>query len=133
TPELAAEVTLSAVDRLGVDAAIIFSDILVILEPLGVGLEFSKGDGPKILKPVRSGKAVDGLLDFDAESLGFVYEAISTTRRALDPEKALIGFAGAPFTIASYAIEGGGSRNYENTKGLMYKDAGAWHTLMEKL
>ncbi|MCA9556807.1 MAG: uroporphyrinogen decarboxylase, partial [Myxococcales bacterium] len=98
TPELAAEVTLSAVDRLGVDAAIIFSDILVILEPLGVGLEFSKGDGPKILKPVRSGKAVDGLLDFGTESLGFVYEAISTTRRALDPEKALIGFAGAPFT-----------------------------------
>ncbi len=133
TPELAAEVTLSAVDRLGVDAAIIFSDILVILEPLGVGLEFSKGDGPKILKPVRSGKAVDGLSDFDTESLGFVYDAVSITRRALDPEKALIGFAGAPFTIASYAIEGGGSRNYENTKGLMYKDEGAWHTLMEKL
>ena len=133
TPELAAEVTLSAVDRLGVDAAIIFSDILVILEPLGVGLEFSKGDGPRILKPVRSGNAIDGLSDFDAESLGFVYEAVSITRRALDPGKALIGFAGAPFTIASYAIEGGGSRNYENTKGLIYKDPGAWHTLMEKL
>lgn len=133
TPELAAEVTLSAVERLGVDAAIIFSDILLIIEPLGIGLEFSKGEGPRIRRPVRSGKAVDRLTEFDAESLNFVYDALELTRRALDPEKALIGFAGAPFTVASYAIEGGGSRNYENTKGLMYKDPGAWHALMEKL
>ncbi len=133
TPELAAEVTLSAVDRLGVDAAIIFSDILLIIEPLGIGLEFSKGEGPRISRPVRSGNAVDRMLEFDTEAMGFVYDALGITRRALDPEKALIGFAGAPFTVASYVIEGGGSRNYENTKQLMYKDPGAWHVLMEKL
>ena len=133
TPELAAEVTLSAVDRLDVDAAIIFADILLIVEPLGVGLEFSKGEGPRIKRPVRSGKAVDRIKDFNPESLNYVYEALKITRRALDPNKALIGFAGAPFTVASYMIEGGGSRNYENTKGLMYKDPGAWHLMMEKL
>ncbi len=133
TPELAAEVTLSAVDRLGVDAAIIFADILLIVEPLGVGLEFSKGEGPRIKRPVRSGKAVDRINDFDPESLQYVYDALKITRRALDPKKALIGFAGAPFTVASYMIEGCGSRTYENTKGLMYKDPGAWHTMMEKL
>lgn len=133
TPELAAEVTLSAVDRLNVDAAIIFADILLIVEPLGVGLEFSKGEGPRIKRPVRSGKAVDRIKDFDPESLSYVYDALKITRRALDPNKALIGFAGAPFTVASYMIEGGGSRNYENTKGLMYKDPTAWHVMMEKL
>ncbi len=133
TPELSAEVTLSAVDRLNVDAAIIFADILLIVEPLGVGLEFSKGEGPRIKRAVRSGKAVDRIKEFDPDSLNYVYDALKITRRALDPNKALIGFAGAPFTVASYMIEGGGSRNYENTKGLMYKDPGAWHVMMEKL
>lgn len=133
TPELAAEVTLRAIDRLNVDAAIIFADILLIVEPLGVGLEFSKGEGPRIKRPVRSGKAVDRIKDFDPESLKYVYDALKITRRALDPNKALIGFAGAPFTVASYMIEGGGSKNYENTKGLMYRDPGAWHVMMEKL
>jgi uroporphyrinogen decarboxylase len=133
TPELAAEVTLSAVDRLGVDAAIIFSDILLIIEPLGIDLEFSKGEGPRISRPVRSGNAIERLREFDPESMRFVYDAVGMTRRALDPEKALIGFAGAPFTVASYVIEGGGSRNYENTKQLMYNDRETWHTLMEKL
>jgi len=132
-PSLAAEVTLRAVDRLNVDAAIIFADILLIVEPLGVGLEFSKGEGPRIRRPIRSGNAVDRIKDFKPESLKYVYEALRITRRALDPEKALIGFAGAPFTVASYMIEGGGSRNYENTKGLMYKDPKAWHLMMEKL
>jgi uroporphyrinogen decarboxylase len=132
-PELAAEVTLMAVDRLAVDAAIIFADILLILEPLGIDLEFSKGDGPRIQNPMRSGKALDNLREFEPESLQFVYDAVSITRRALDPNVALIGFAGAPFTVASYAIEGGGSRNYENTKGLMYRDKSAWHNLMELL
>ncbi|KAB2822881.1 MAG: uroporphyrinogen decarboxylase, partial [Candidatus Dadabacteria bacterium] len=107
--------------------------ILLIIEPLGIDLEFSKGEGPRILKPVRSGNAIDGLKWFEPESMGFVYEAVRITRRALDPEKALIGFAGAPFTVASYVIEGGGSRNYENTKQLMYNDGEAWHALMEKL
>ena len=133
TPELAAEVTLMAVDRLAVDAAIIFTDILMILEPLGVELEFSKGEGPLIKKPLRSLNPLDTLREFEQEALQFVYDAVSNTRRALDPEIALIGFAGAPFTVASYAIEGGGSRNYEHTKGLMYQDAGAWHALMERL
>jgi uroporphyrinogen decarboxylase len=133
TPELAAEVTLRAVDRLGVDAAIVFADILLILEPLGVELEFSKGDGPIIKKPVRTGKALDALREFEPDSMHFVYDAVRITRRALDPSIALIGFAGAPFTVASYIIEGGGSRNYENTKGLMYRDAGMWNALMERL
>ncbi len=133
TPELAAEVTLSAVDRLSVDAAIIFSDILLILQSFGIGLEFSKGEGPRIRRPVRSGKAVSRLEEFDPGSLDFVYEALKITRRALDPETALIGFAGAPFTVASYAIEGGGSKNYENTKGFMYKDPEGWHDFMGRL
>jgi uroporphyrinogen decarboxylase len=133
TPELAAEVTLMAVDRLAVDAAIIFTDILVILEPLGVELEFSRGEGPVIKKPLRSIKSLDTLKDFEPDALQFVYDAVRITRRALDPEIALIGFAGAPFTVASYAIEGGGSRNYENTKGLMYGGSIAWHNLMKRL
>ncbi len=132
-PELAAEVTLMAVDRLGVDAAIIFSDILLILEPFGIELEFSKGDGPRIKKPVRSGRAVDSLRDFNADSLNFVYEAVRLTRSALDPELPLIGFAGAPFTVASYIIEGGGSRSYENTKQLIHKDSVIWHSLMDRI
>ncbi|MEM7008706.1 MAG: uroporphyrinogen decarboxylase [Thermodesulfobacteriota bacterium] len=133
TPELAAEVTLSAAEKLNVDAAIIFADILLIVEPLGVGLQFSKGEGPRIKRPVRSGKAVDRIKEFDPESLSYVYDALKLTRKALDPNIALIGFAGAPFTVASYMIEGGGSRNYENTKGLMYKDPSAWHIMMDKL
>ncbi len=133
SPELAAEVTLMAVDHLAVDAAIIFTDILVILEPLGVELEFSKGEGPVIKKPLRTITALDTLRNFEPHALEFVYDAVRVTRRALDPDIALIGFAGAPFTIASYAIEGGGSRNYENTKRLIYQDSGAWHALMERL
>jgi uroporphyrinogen decarboxylase len=100
---------------------------------LGVELEFSKGEGPVIKKPLRNIKALDTLREFEQEALQFVYDAVRITRHALDPDIALIGFAGAPFTIASYAIEGGGSRNYEHTKGLMYQDAGAWHALMERL
>jgi uroporphyrinogen decarboxylase len=133
TPELAAEVTLMAVDRLGVDAAIIFADILLVLEPMGVGLKFSKGEGPVIERPVRAAADVDALNEVDAEALSYVFDAIRLTRRALRPDVSLIGFAGAPFTVASYAIEGGGSRNYENTKRMMYSDAGAWHALMERL
>lgn len=132
-PELSAEVTIMAVDRLDVDAAIIFSDILLILESLGIDLEFSKGDGPQIKKPLRNSKDIDETADFEKESLSFVYDAIKITRRALDPEIPLLGFAGAPFTVASYAIEGGGSKNYINTKKMMYKDPELWKTLMEIL
>jgi uroporphyrinogen decarboxylase len=131
TPSLAAEVTVTAVERLGVDAAIIFADILLILEPLGIDLEFAAGEGPVIHNPVRNATDVDRLRELeDPNALGFVYEAISETRRALKPDIPLIGFCGAPFTLASYLIEGGGSKNYVHTKRLMYDDAGAWHAMM---
>lgn len=134
TPDLAAQVTVEAVERLGVDAAIIFADILLILEPMGVGLEFSKGDGPVIHRPVRSGKDVGGLIESDPrETVPFVFEAVRKARAALPPHIPLIGFSGAPFTVASYLIEGGGSRHYIETKRLMYSDPGAWHALMERL
>jgi uroporphyrinogen decarboxylase len=131
TPSLAAEVTVTAVERLGVDAAIIFADILLILEPIGIDLEFAAGEGPVIHNPVRQASDVDRLRELeDANALGFVYEAIAETRRALKPEIPLIGFCGAPFTLASYLIEGGGSKNYVHTKRLMYDDRGAWHAMM---
>ena len=133
-PDLAAEVTLMPIDRLGVDAAILFADILLVVEPMGAGLEFSDGAGPRIAHPVRSGADVDRLGEVDVEgSLGFVFEAARRVRAALAPGIPLIGFAGAPFTVASYMIEGGGSREYLHTKTLMYRDAGAWHSLMERI
>ena len=131
TPSLAAEVTVTAVERLGVDAAIIFADILLILEPMGIELEFAEGEGPVIHNPVRQPSDVNRLLELeDAHALEFVNEAIRQTRRALKPDIPLIGFCGAPFTLASYLIEGGGSKNYVRTKRLMYDDAGAWHAMM---
>ena len=133
TPEAASEITLMVVDRFGVDAAIIFSDILLILEPLGLSLEYSSVDGPVIAKPLRTRRRIEALRDFHTESMDFVYEALRITRRALDPEVALIGFSGAPFTVASYAIEGSGSKNYVNTKKLMYGDPSLWERLMEIL
>jgi len=134
TPELAAEVTVMAVDQLGVDAAIIFADILLIVEPMGVGLSFGEGEGPVITRPVRSGREVDGLREVcPEESLGFVLEAVRLARRALHPGVPLIGFAGAPFTVASYMIEGCSSRDFRETKTFMYRDAGAWHALLERL
>lgn len=133
TPELAAEVTLMAVDRLGVDAAIIFADILLILPPMGVDLTFSKRDGPVIHQAVRQVQAISKLRAAPPEELSFVYEAIKLTRAALDPSIALIGFAGAPFTVASYAIEGGSSRTFRATKELMYRHPEAWHHLMDLL
>jgi uroporphyrinogen decarboxylase len=131
TPSLAAEVTVTAAERLNVDAAIIFADILLIIEPMGLQLEFSKGEGPVIHNPVRSGADVDRLLEVeDVSSLSFVFEAIRETRKALRPNLPLIGFAGAPFTLASYVVEGGASKNYVQTKSLMYNDRGAWHAMM---
>ncbi len=133
-PDVAAEVTLLAVDQLGVDAAIIFADILLILEPMGVGLAFNRGEGPAIARPVRGPADIDRLIRTDpAESLGFVMEAVRLTRRALRPDIPLIGFAGAPFTVASYLIEGGASRNFIETKSFMYRDPGAWAALMDVL
>jgi uroporphyrinogen decarboxylase len=133
-PDLAAEITVTPVERLGVDAAILFADILLILEPLGVGLEYSKGDGPVIHRPVRSARDVDSLRSFDpGRELSFVYEAVKKIRTALNDKVPLIGFAGAPFTLASYLIEGGGSRNYVHTKKLFYSAPDAWRRLMEML
>ncbi len=132
--DLACEVTVYAVQRLGVDAAIIFSDILLILEPMGLKLEYAKGDGPVIHNPVRTPGDIDGLHTVeDPSSLSFVFDAIRKTRQALPGDIPLVGFAGAPFTLASYLIEGQGSRNYIHTKALMYNDPEAWHRLMKKL
>jgi uroporphyrinogen decarboxylase len=131
TPDLAAEVTVTAAERLNVDAAIIFADILLILEPMGIDLEFAKGEGPTIHNPVRAASDVERLREVETvESLDYVFEAIRRTRRALRHDLPLIGFSGAPFTLASYMIEGGGSRNYVHTKSLMYEDSGAWHAMM---
>ena len=133
-PELAAEITVAPVERLGVDAAILFADILLILEPMGVGLEYSKEDGPLIHNQVRSRTSVEQLLEFDPqEALPFVFEAVRKSCAALNGKVPLIGFSGAPFTLASYLIEGGGSRDYLRTKRLIYSDPGAWRALMERL
>lgn len=131
TPSLAAEVTVTAAERLGVDAAIIFADILLILEPMGIDLEFTRGDGPVIHNPVRTSNDVDRLREFEeAQELDFVYEAIRQTRASLPANVPLIGFSGAPFTLASYVVEGGSSKNYIHAKTLMYNDPGAWHAMM---
>jgi uroporphyrinogen decarboxylase len=131
TPDLAAEITVNAVEKLGVDAAIIFADILLIIEPMGIELEFTKGDGPAIHNPVRGAPDIDRLREVeDVGTLDFVFEAIRRTRRSLKNNIPLIGFCGAPFTLASYMVEGGGSKNYIHTKQLMYNDSGAWHAMM---
>jgi uroporphyrinogen decarboxylase len=133
-PQLASEVMCTAVERLGVDAAIVFSDLLPILEPMGMELEFAEGDGPVIHNPLREPGDVDRLSDLaDMGALDFVIQAVRQTRRELPPHIPLIGFAGAPFTLASYAIEGGASRNFLHTKTLMLRDAGAWNALLARL
>ncbi|MEQ8789797.1 MAG: uroporphyrinogen decarboxylase [Pirellulaceae bacterium] len=130
-PSLCSEVMCTAVKRLGVDAAIIFSDLLPILEPMGLDLEFAQGEGPVIHNPVRESADVDRVLELESvESLHFVMETVRQTRADLPDDLPLIGFAGAPFTLASYTIEGGASRNYLHTKTLMYRDEGAWRELM---
>jgi uroporphyrinogen decarboxylase len=132
-PELAAEVTLQPVRALGVDAAILFSDILLPAIPLGVGLEFAKGEGPILHNPIRTMEDVRALRPVEAESdLGYVMEAIRILRAELNGIP-LIGFCGAPFTVASYMIEGGSSREFLKTKLMMYSNPQAWHALMEKL
>jgi len=130
-PALCAEVMASAVERLGVDAAILFSDLLLILEPMGIGLEFSAGEGPVLGNPIRTAADVDRLQELESiEPLAYVVEAVRHTRAALPEALPLIGFAGAPFTLAAYAIEGGSSRDYRLTKTLMYNHTGAWDAMM---
>src|SRR5437899_4571899 len=122
SPDAAAEVTVTAAERLGVDAAIIFADILLVLEPMGVGLEFTRGDGPAIQRPVRTAADIERLADVDVAELEFVFAAVRRARAALPAGLPLIGFAGAPFTLASYLVEGGGSRTYARTKALLFGD-----------
>lgn len=132
-PELAAEVTLQPVHTLGVDAAILFADILLPVIPLGLGLEFAKGEGPVIGKPVRTRADVQALQPVHLETdLGYVMEAIRILRGELKGIP-LIGFCGAPFTVASYIVEGGASREFLKTKTMMYSAPAVWHALMEKL
>jgi uroporphyrinogen decarboxylase len=133
TPDLATEVTLQPVRRLDVDAAILFSDLLLPLEPMGIPFDFVKGEGPAIQRPIRSAADIDQLKVVDPrDSLGFTFSAIRQIKRELGDRVPLIGFAGAPFTLASYAIEGGHSNNFALTKSLMYGDPASWHRLAHK-
>ena len=131
-PELAAQVTLQPVTAIDVDAAILFSDLLLPLEPMGIPFDFVKGEGPVIDPPVRSVERIDQLHRFEPrEALGHVLDTIRLLTTELADSVPLIGFAGAPFTLASYAIEGGPSSNYARTKALMYGEPEAWHRLAE--
>lgn len=135
SPELACEVTLQPINAFALDAAIIFADILPPLEGMGLSLEFVKGEGPVIHNPVRTRADIDALRVPDPrEALSFTLDAIRMTRRELDSRGIpLIGFSGAPFTLASYAVEGGGSKNRIEVKRLMWNEPAAWHALMSKL
>ena len=133
TPELAAQVTLQPIERFSLDAAIIFADLLLPLEPMGLRFDFEEGEGPVIHNPIRDRAAVERLRVVDGGELDYVADAIRQARRALAGRVPLIGFAGAPFTLASYAIEGGGSRHYIETKQFMYREPEAWHRLLDKL
>ncbi|HSL45487.1 MAG TPA: uroporphyrinogen decarboxylase [Anaerolineales bacterium] len=132
-PELAAEVTLQPIRALGVDAAILFADILLPVIPLGLGLEFAKGEGPIIARPVRTLEDVQAMKPVHSETdLGYVMEAIRILRGELNGIP-LIGFCGAPFTVGSYMIEGGSSREFLKTKTMMYSAPEVWHALMDRL
>jgi len=133
-PEIAAQVTLQPIERFKLDAAIIFSDILIPLEPMGVEFEFAKGEGPVFHHPVREMKDIEKLKVIEPEEeISFLIKAIRIVRKELDGKLPLIGFSGAPFTLGSYIIEGGHSKNYVLTKGLMYQNQPAWDALMEKI
>lgn len=134
SPEKASRVTVLAVEILGVDAAIIFSDLLIPFEPMGVGLSYEKGAGPVIARPLSTSADVDGLKDVNSKKdLAYLYRAIERARKDLPPDIPLLGFAGAPFTLASYLIEGHGSKDYKKTKDFMKNDFGAWNALMARL
>jgi uroporphyrinogen decarboxylase len=133
TPELAAAVTITAAERLGVDAAIIFADLLLPLEPMGMTFEFLAGEGPRIDAPIRDANAIAQLKTDRTEDLGYVSESVREVARHFAGRLPVIGFCGGPFTLASYMIEGGGSRHYIETKRLMYRDPEAWDELMRRL
>jgi uroporphyrinogen decarboxylase len=132
-PELAAEVTITAAEILNVDAAIIFADLLLPLEVMGLPFHFSAGEGPVIERPVWSGEDIERLRTDSAADLGYVAEAVGLVAKHFEHKLPVIGFCGAPFTLASYMIEGGGSRHYVNTKKLMYSQPEAWDELLGKL
>jgi uroporphyrinogen decarboxylase len=133
-PELAAQVTLQPIEKFKLDAAIIFSDILIPLEPMGVEFEFAKGEGPVFHHPLRERKEAEKLRLFEPEEeIPYLMKAIQIVRRELEGKIPLIGFCGAPFTLASYIIEGGHSKNYILTKSMMYQDRPTWDVLMEKI
>src|SRR5437899_12849003 len=132
-PELAPADTLQPFEPLGVDAAILFAVILLPFEPLRLGLSFAAGEGPRIARPIEAVADVERLPSFNLEAeLGYVFEAVRLARRALPADVPLIGFAGAPFTLASYAIEGGASRTFTKTKRFMYQAPHTWHLLDRK-
>jgi uroporphyrinogen decarboxylase len=133
TPELCAEVTLMPVRELGVDAAVMFADIMLPLEPMGVALRIEPEVGPIIEHPIRSGADVDALRDFDAEGISFTLDAIRIVRQELGGDAGVIGFSGAPFTLACYLIEGRPSRDFATAKAFMFREPEAWHRLMERL
>jgi uroporphyrinogen decarboxylase len=132
-PDLAAAVTLQPVEALDVDAAIIFADLLLPVEPMGLKLEFRSGEGPHIDNPIRTSQDVDSLSISNADDLAYVGEAIQLVSRSLGNRVPVIGFVGAPFTLASYMIEGGSSKTFLRTKQLMYRDETLWRRLMGKL
>jgi uroporphyrinogen decarboxylase len=132
-PALAAEVTITAAEKLDVDAAIIFADLLLPFECMGLDFEFQAGEGPVIHKPIRSSADIEALRTDRASELGYVAEAIDKVVAHFKDRLGIIGFCGAPFTLASYMIEGGGSRNYIHTKTLMYRQPDAWRRLLDKL
>jgi uroporphyrinogen decarboxylase len=132
-PDLAADVTITAAEKLGVDAAIIFADLLLPFECMGLPFEFRAGEGPVVENPIRSAADIDRLRTDRASELGYVAEAIEKVAAHFNDKLGIIGFCGAPYTLASYMIEGGGSRNWIETKTLMYRDPAAWHMLLQKL
>ena len=132
-PELAAEVTITAAEKLGVDAAIIFADLLLPLEPMGLDFEFPAGEGPVVHQPLRTAEDVKALRTDRAGDLDYVARAIEKVAAHFRDRLGMIGFCGAPYTLASYMIEGGGSRNYIHTKQMMYRDPIAWSRLLDKL
>ncbi|KKN19606.1 hypothetical protein LCGC14_0944000 [marine sediment metagenome] len=134
TPDIAVEVTMQPINKIGVDAAILFADILLPLEGMGIGFSFDKNHGPKIHNPVRTKAQVDAIKIIDPEEdVGYVMEAIKILRKELEGRVPLIGFSGAPFTLASYIIEGGSSRNYVHAKTMMYQEPEMWNLLMDKV
>jgi uroporphyrinogen decarboxylase len=132
-PELAAEVTITAAEKLGVDAAIIFADLLLPLEPMGLDFEFQAGEGPVVHHPVRTAEDVRALRTDRAADLAYVARAIEKVAAHFRDRLGIIGFCGAPYTLASYMIEGGGSKNYLHTKRMMFGDTASWRSLLDKL